>query len=124
MGNGSSAATSRAIDADGFVWLHGRNDDIMNAFDRVSPLEVEAALSTHPDVADVGVAERKVAEGVSVIVAFVVTRPQGSLDEADVIAHCAERLAVYKRPRKVVFVSELPRAANGKLSRRALPQLM
>jgi acyl-coenzyme A synthetase/AMP-(fatty) acid ligase len=113
-----------AIDADGFVWLHGRNDDIMNAFDRVSPLEVEAALSTHPDVADVGVAERKVAEGVSVIVAFVVTRPQGSLDEADVIAHCAERLAVYKRPRKVVFVSELPRAANGKLSRRALPQLM
>ena len=114
-----------AIDADGFVWLHGRNDDLMNASGyRVSPLEVETALSTHPGISEVAVAERKVAEGVSVIAAFVVTRLVGALDEAAVLAHCAERLAVYKRPRKVVFMSELPRAANGKLSRKALPQLV
>ena len=64
------------FDADGFVWHRGRNDDIMNAFGyRVSPLEVEKVLATHPDVADVAVAERKVAEGVSAIVAFVAPKP-------------------------------------------------
>ena len=63
------------FDADGFVWHRGRNDDIMNAFGyRVSPLEVEKVLSTHPGVADVAVAERKVAEGVAVITAFVVPK--------------------------------------------------
>lgn len=111
------------LDADGYVWHRGRNDDIMNAFGyRVSPLEVEKALSTHPGVADVAVAERKVADGVSVIAAFVVAKSGSASDEAALIAHCAERLAAYKRPRKVVFVSDLPRTANGKLSRRMLPQ--
>ncbi len=44
-------------------------------------------------------------------------------DEAALLAYCAERLAVYKRPGKIVFVSEIPRTANGKVSRRALPQV-
>ena len=113
------------FDADGFVWHRGRNDDIMNAFGyRVSPLEVEKVLSTHPDVADVAVAERKVAADVSVIAAFVVPKPDGGRDEAALLAHCAEHLAAYKRPRKVVFVSEIARTPNGKVSRRALPLLM
>lgn len=113
------------FDADGFVWHRGRNDDIMNAFGyRVSPLEVEKVLSTHPDVADVAVAERKVGADVSVIAAFVVPKPDGMRDEAALLAHCAEHLAAYKRPRKVVFVSEIARTPNGKVSRRALPLLM
>ena len=94
------------FDADGYVWHRGRNDDIMNAFGyRVSPLEVEKVLSTHPDVADVAVAERNVADGVSVITAFVVPKPERAPDEAALLAHCAEHLAAYKRPRKVVFVA-------------------
>ena len=113
------------FDADGFVWHRGRNDDIMNAFGyRVSPLEVEKVLSTYPDVADVAVAERKVADGVSVIVAFVAPKPGSAPDEAALLAHCSEHLAAYKRPRKVVFVSEIARTANGKVSRRMLPQLV
>ena len=113
-----------AIDDDGWVWHHGRNDDVMNAFGyRVSPLEVEKVLEAHPDIADVAVAERKVAEGVSVIAAFVVPRPDRALDEAAVLAYCAEHLAAYKCPRKVVFVREIARTANGKVSRKALPQL-
>ncbi len=113
------------IDEDGRVWLHGRNDDIMNAFGyRVSPLEVEKVLIAHPDIADVAVAERKVAKDVSVIAAFVVPQPGRPLDKAAVLAHCAGRLAAYKCPREVVFVSEIPRAANGKVSRRALPQFV
>ena len=113
------------FDADGFVWHRGRNDDIMNAFGyRVSPLEVEKILTSHLDVADVAVAERKVADGVSVIAAFVVPKPGSAPDEAALLAHCAEHLAAYKRPRKVVLVSEIPRTANGKLSRRMLPQVV
>ncbi len=112
------------FDADGFVWHRGRNDDIMNAFGyRVSPLEVEKVLSGHPDVADVAVAERKVAEGVSVITAFVAPTPGSAPDEATLLAHCAEHLAAYKCPRKVVFVSKIAHTPNGKVSRRMLPQL-
>ena len=97
----------------------------MNAFGyRVSPLEVEKVLAAHPGVADVAVAERKVADGVSVIAAFVVPRADGAADEGVLLAHCAEHLAAYKRPREVVFVSEIARTANGKLSRKALPQLV
>ena len=55
------------FDADGYVWLHGRADDLMNASGyRVSPAEVEAILSHAPGVADVAVAERKVRDDVSV----------------------------------------------------------
>jgi acyl-coenzyme A synthetase/AMP-(fatty) acid ligase len=113
------------FDADGFVWHRGRNDDIMNAFGyRVSPLEVEKVLASHPDVADVAVAERNVSAGVSVIVGFVVARPGATADEASLIAHCAQHLAAYKSPRRIVFVSEIARTANGKVSRKALPQLI
>jgi acyl-coenzyme A synthetase/AMP-(fatty) acid ligase len=113
------------FDEDGWIWYRGRNDDIMNAFGyRVSPLEVERVLATHPDVADVAVAERKVADGVSVIAAFVVLKAGLAADEASLLAHCAGRLAAYKRPRKIAFVSEIARTANGKISRKALPQFV
>ncbi len=112
------------FDADGYVWHRGRNNDIMNAFGyRVSPLEVEKVLAAHPDVADVAVAERKVSEDVSVIAAFVVPKPGSAPEEAALIAHCAEHLAVYKRPRKIVFVNAIPHTPNGKVSRRLLPQV-
>jgi acyl-coenzyme A synthetase/AMP-(fatty) acid ligase len=112
------------FDADGYVWFRGRNDDLMNAFGyRVSPLEVEKALASHPDVADAAVAERRVSDEVSIIAAFVAPKPGSAADEAALMAHCAERLAPYKRPRRIVLVRELPRTANGKLARRLLPQL-
>jgi acyl-coenzyme A synthetase/AMP-(fatty) acid ligase len=113
------------FDDDGWIWYRGRNDDIMNAFGyRVSPLEVEKALLTHADVADVAVAERKVADGVSVIAAFVVLKADRAPDEAALLAHCADHLAAYKRPRAIAFVGEITRTANGKVSRKSLPQLV
>ena len=113
------------FDADGYVWHRGRNNDIMNAFGyRVSPLEVEKVLASHPDVADVAVAEREVLADVSVIAAFVVPKPGATPDEAALIGHCADHLAVYKRPRKIVFVDEIAHTPNGKVSRRLLPELI
>jgi len=115
------------MDLDGYVWLHGRRDDLMNAQGyRVSPAEVEAVLSHAPGVADVAVAERKVRADVSVICAFIVSaggQPNEQGQEALLAAHCAEHLAGYKTPKKYVFVKTLPRTRNGKIARRLLPEI-
>jgi acyl-coenzyme A synthetase/AMP-(fatty) acid ligase len=116
------------MDLDGYVWLHGRRDDLMNAQGyRVSPAEVEAVLSHAPGVADVAVAERKVRADVSVICAFIVPapgeKPNEQAQEALLAAHCAEHLAGYKNPKKYVFVETLPRTRNGKIARRLLPEI-
>ncbi len=113
-----------ALDADGYLWFHGRNDDMMNAMGyRVSPLEVEAALSKHDNVADLAVAEVPVSDQVSVICAFVVSRDPDLTDAASLLAFAAEHLARYKCPREVVFIDALPRTPNGKVRRRDLPGL-
>jgi acyl-coenzyme A synthetase/AMP-(fatty) acid ligase len=110
-----------SFDADGYLWYHGRADDVMNAMGyRVSPQEVEAALSTHPAIAEVAVTELRVRADVSVIAAFVVLREGANVDASALQAHAGERLAAYKCPREYVFVATLPRTANGKVQRRAL----
>ena len=112
-----------AFDEDGYLWYHGRADDVMNAMGyRVSPQEVEAALAGHPDIAEVAVTELAVREDVKVIAAYIVPR-EGSAPDADAIAaYAKENLAAYKAPREIVFVDKLPRTANGKVMRRALHQ--
>lgn len=115
------------LDADGYVWFHGRADDVMNAGGyRVSPLEVEAALAVHPAVAEVAAAEHEVRDGVRIIGAWVVPRPGVAADAAlaqAILAEAAEGLAAYKRPREVFFVAALPRTPNGKVARRLLKAL-
>ena len=113
------------LDEDGYIWFEGRNDDVMNAFGyRVSPQEVESVLLRHPAVAEAGVAEVKVREGVSIIAAFIVPAEGAVRDSAAILDHAARYLARYKLPREVVFVDALPRTANGKVIRRQLSLLM
>jgi acyl-coenzyme A synthetase/AMP-(fatty) acid ligase len=110
-----------SLDEDGYVWFHGRADDLMNAMGyRVSPNEVEGVVGAHPDVAEVGVAELAVGTGVRVIAAFVVLKSGAVADEDGLIAWCAERLAAYKAPRAIRFLDALPRTANGKIQRKRL----
>ena len=109
-----------AMAADGQITYLGRSDDMMNAGGyRVSPVEVEAALSAHPGITQVGAAEVEVKADTRIIAAFY-TGPV-PLDEAELRAWAAERLARYKQPRAYIFLSRLPTGANGKLLRRALP---
>jgi acyl-coenzyme A synthetase/AMP-(fatty) acid ligase len=109
------------MDDDGYVYHHGRANDLMKAQGyRVSPLEVEAALIEHPAIAEVACAEVRVREDVSVIGAFVVPKDGLRPSAEDIERFAAERLAAYKRPRAVVLVDALPRTANGKLMRSAL----
>lgn len=109
-----------AMAADGQVFYLGRDDDMMNAGGyRVSPLEVEAVLATHPGIVQAGVAEVRVRDDAGIIVAFY-TGP-AALDAAALGAYVEARLARYKQPRAYVHLAELPTGANGKLLRRALP---
>ncbi len=112
------------FDDDGYLWYEGRADDVMNAMGyRVSPLEVEAAVASHANVADVGVCEVQVRSDVSIIAAFVVPTDPDDADAAAILSHTARRLATYKQPRELVFVETLPRSTNGKLLRRELAAL-
>lgn len=109
------------FDEDGYMWYEGRADDVMNAMGyRVSPQEVEAALSGHPDIQEAAVTEMQVREGVSIVAAFVVPKEASEPDAASILAWAHERLAAYKCPKEIVFVDSLPRTANGKVMRRAL----
>lgn len=110
-----------SLDEDGYLWFHGRNDDLMNALGyRVSPNEVEGVVGLHPAVAEVGVTELAVRADLKVIAAFVVLKPGEEADGPSILAWCGERLAAYKCPREVRFLDALPRTANGKVQRKRL----
>ena len=109
------------FDADGYLWCHGRIDDMMNAGGfRVSPLEVETVLLQHEAIADAGVREWRVNETTSIIAAFLVPCEGARVNEDTVLAFVRERIAAYKCPKQIWFVPALPRTANGKLNRKAL----
>jgi acyl-coenzyme A synthetase/AMP-(fatty) acid ligase len=104
---------------DGALTYLGRSDDMMNAGGvRVSPIEVEQAMNTHPAIEECAAAEVTVKADTTVIACFYVG-PQHA-DEAKLSAFAAERLARYKCPRIFVRVEALPKGANGKILRRRL----
>ena len=108
-----------AFDKEGFLQLLGRTSDlIIRGGANVHPHEVELVIGACDGVRDVAVVGfTKLPEGEE-IAAFVVSSP--NLTEAALDAHCRTRLVPDKRPRKFVFVSALPRNANGKLLRAEL----
>ena len=104
---------------DGAITYLGRTDDMMNAGGyRVSPLEVEQALTSHPAIDEIAAVEVTVKADTTVIAAFYTS---GSpLDEAGLIDYANGKLARYKTPRIFIRVAALPKGANGKLLRRQL----
>ena len=83
-------------------------------------LQVARFLATHPAVAEVAVLGAPDAEMGEQVVAVIVPRAGETLDAAEIIAYCRERLASYKKPRRVVFVETLPRNALGKVQKHLL----
>lgn len=103
----------------GAITYAGRADDMMNAGGtRVSPVEVEAVLSTHPRITEVACAEVRISAELSLIAAFYTA--QDLLDTNELAAFAATQLAAYKVPRVFVHRDTLPRGANNKLLRRTL----
>ncbi|MFI0418294.1 AMP-binding protein [Spongiactinospora sp. 9N601] len=110
------------FDHDGYLFLCDRRADlIVSGGVNIYPAEVEAALITHPAVADVAVIGVPDEEWGHNVVALVQPTPAagpGPELAAALLAHCEPRIARFKRPKLIEFVTELPRTPTGKLSRR------
>lgn len=109
-------------DEDGFIFIVDRlKDMIVTGGENVFSAEVESAISTHPDVAEVavvGIPSEKWGEAVH---AIVVPRPGDEVTEAEIIAHCKTLIANYKWPRSVTIREEpLPLSGAGKVLKRDL----
>lgn len=104
--------------ADGYYKFLGRNSDMIKMGGIwVSPAEVESVLIEHEDVLEAAVIGCRNIDGLETTVAFVVAKSGRTLDEASIEAHCRAKMAAFKRPRSVIFVSELPKTATGKVQR-------
>ncbi len=121
------AGDGAKIDDDGYLWLLGRVDDVMNVSGhRISTTEVESALVDHPAVAEaavVGAADDVTGQA---IVGYVILRGthDGSPELRDELrTHVAERLGKIARPKVVVDVADLPKTRSGKIMRRLLRDL-
>ncbi len=109
------------MDADGWFYVVDRKKDQINAGGyKVWPREVEDVLYEHDAVREaavVGIPDPYRGETVK---AFVSLKPDRTVDPAELVAFCKERMAAYKYPRVVEIREELPKTATGKLLRRQL----
>jgi acetyl-CoA synthetase len=111
-------------DEDGYFWLLGRIDDVMNvAGHRLSTFEIESALVDNPKVAEAAVVSRPDEVIGEAIVAFV-TLKQGIEGNDDVAkelrAHVGEKIGKIARPHGIIFTTDLPKTRSGKIMRRLL----
>ncbi|MFJ7900146.1 acyl-CoA synthetase [Streptomyces sp. NPDC096198] len=112
------------LDEDGYLFLRDRKIDlIISGGVNIYPAEIEAALLEHPAVADAavfGIPHDDWGEEVKAVVEAAPGQEPGPPLAADLLAHCARRLAGYKRPRSIDFIPSMPRDPNGKLYKRRL----
>jgi acetyl-CoA synthetase len=112
------------LDDDGYLWLLGRVDDVMNiSGHRISTTEVESALVDHPAVAEAAVVGANDAVTGQAIMAYVIVR--GTHAESDELGeelrqHVATKLGAIARPKVVILTDELPKTRSGKIMRRLL----
>jgi acetyl-CoA synthetase len=111
-------------DDEGYFWLLGRVDDVMNiSGHRISTLEVESALVDHPKVAEAAVVGRADDRTGQAIAAFVSLKGTDQGDEAlikEIRDHVANKIGKIARPASIVFTNELPKTRSGKIMRRLL----
>jgi acetyl-CoA synthetase len=112
------------LDDDGYLWLLGRVDDVMNVSGhRISTTEVESALVAHPSVAEAAVVGANDPTTGQAIIAYVVLR-QGIEPDAEhgeaLRAHVAEQIGAIARPKQIILVPDLPKTRSGKIMRRLL----
>ncbi len=118
------AGDGAKIDDDGYFWLLGRVDDVMNVSGhRISTTEVESALVDHPAVAEAAVVGANDPTTGQVIVGYVILRGAFEASEAlgeEVRQHVATKLGAIARPKTIVLVPDLPKTRSGKIMRRLL----
>lgn len=111
-------------DEDGYFWLLGRVDDVMNvAGHRLSTMEVESALVDHPDVAESAVVGRADETKGQAVAAFVTLKKGVNASDnkaGELKQHVAKKIGPIARPDDILFTAELPKTRSGKIMRRLL----
>ncbi|MGQ0433460.1 MAG: acetate--CoA ligase [Microthrixaceae bacterium] len=112
------------LDDDGYLWLLGRVDDVMNVSGhRISTTEVESALVDHPAVAEAAVVGANDAVTGQAIMAYVIARGSATSSPElgeEIRQHVATKLGAIARPKTLIFTDELPKTRSGKIMRRLL----
>jgi fatty-acyl-CoA synthase len=109
------------FDEDGYLYVVDRKKDmIKTGGENVASREIEEVLFAHPSVAEAAVFGVPDARWIEAVTAVVVLRHGANATIGDLEAHCNERLASYKRPKRIVLASSLPRNASGKILKRDL----
>ena len=118
------AGDGAKIDEDGYLWLLGRVDDVMNVSGhRISTTEVESALVDHTSVAEAAVVGATDDLTGQAIVGYVILRGGVTADDAlvnELRAHVAHKIGPTARPKRVIIVPDLPKTRSGKIMRRLL----
>jgi acetyl-CoA synthetase len=112
------------VDADGYYWLLGRVDDVLNvAGHRIGTMEVESALVDHPKVAEAAVVGRPHDIKGQALAAFVTLKegtPQSQELMEELKAHVVKKIGAIARPDQILFAADLPKTRSGKIMRRLL----
>ena len=112
------------VSAEGLVTIVGRKRErILRGGYSVFPPEVEAVLLTHPAVAEAAVLAVPHPELGEEVAAFVALRPDSRATPDELVAHCRERLATFKYPRRLVVLDALPKSPTGKVLKGKLSQM-
>ena len=118
------AGDGAKIDEDGYLWLLGRVDDVMNVSGhRISTTEVESALVDHTSVAEAAVVGATDDLTGQAIVGYVIVRGGVVADDAlvdELRSHVATKIGPTARPKRVIIVPDLPKTRSGKIMRRLL----
>jgi acyl-CoA synthetase (AMP-forming)/AMP-acid ligase II len=110
-----------SFDARGYLTLRDRSKDVViSGGSNIYPREVEEVLLGHPDVLEACVVGSPDPEWGEVVVAFIVSRTGQPLSTSELDAHCLAAIARFKRPKRYVFVTDLPKNSYGKILKRAL----
>ncbi len=109
------------MDPDGYVWVLDRKKELIKykGF-QVPPAELEGILLEHPGVADAAVIGKPDEESGEIPKAFVVRKPGADVEDADIMAFVADKVATFKSIREVEFVDSIPKNPSGKILRRVL----
>ena len=115
------AGDGAKLDDDGYLWLLGRVDDVMNVSGhRISTTEVESALVSHPSVAEAAVVGANDATTGQAIIAYVTLRAGMDVGEQLLREHVAKEIGAIAKPKTIYFTPDLPKTRSGKIMRRLL----
>ncbi len=112
-----------SLDEDGFLTLHGRKDDLINrGAEKVSPIEIDAALLRHPAIAEAAAFAVPHARLGQDVAAAVVLSPGMTASSIELRTYLSGQLASFKVPRRIITVDQLPKGSTGKVLRRQLSE--